>query len=180
MPPFLFGEGIPCSTMIFEKIFTNRCGCDIIKMVKKQSESVKNEDASFMKKILLWILMLSLLTALCSCDEYVSSYNAIGLVRSQTSHSCETSFYSLEGQLVFKIKKSDRGAEGNIAYSIQVDEGEIDLYYDIYGVKEELAHVKSGESVDDLGGYVEGGKTVYIIIEAKEHARGKVSIELDH
>ena len=34
MPPFLFGEGIPCSAMIFEKIFTNRCGCDIIKMVK--------------------------------------------------------------------------------------------------------------------------------------------------
>ncbi len=134
-----------------------------------------------MKKVLLWIITLSLLITLCSCDKYPNSFKAIGLVRSQTSHSCEASFYSLEeGQLVFKIKKSDRGTEGDIAYSIQVDEGEIRLYYDIYGTKEELAHVKSGESVDGFGGYVEGGKTVYIIIEATEKARGKVSVELDH
>ena len=133
-----------------------------------------------MKKILLWIMILSFLTTLCSCDRYTSSFKAIGLVRSQTSHSCEASFYSLEeGQLVFKIKKSDR-SEGNIAYSIQVDEGELRLYYDIYGTKEELAHVKAGESVDDVGGYVESEKTVYIIIEAIEKTQGKVSVELDH
>ena len=80
---------------------------------------------------------------------------------------------------MFKIKKSDVGTEGTVGYSIRVDEGELRLYYDIYGVKEELAHVKEGESVESRGGYVEGGYRVYIIIEASEGAGGKVSVELD-
>lgn len=133
-----------------------------------------------MKKIITFITILALMLTLTSCDAYTSSFSAVGLVRSNTSHSCETSFYSLEGQLVFKLKKSDVGAEGEISYSIQVEEGEVRLYYDIYGVKEELATVKAGESVDDKGGYVEGGKTVYIIIEAAEKSRGKVIVELDN
>ena len=134
-----------------------------------------------MKKTLAWILLFSLLLTLCACGQYVSSYSAIGLVRSQTSHSCETSFLSLEGQLVFNIKKSASDeAEGDISYSITVEDGEVRLYYDIYGVKEELAHVKAGESVEACGGYVEGGKPVYIIIEGSGNAHGKVSVELDH
>ena len=134
-----------------------------------------------MKKILLWTIILSLAVTLCSCDRYTNSFKAIGLVRSQTSHSCEASFYSLEeSRLVFKIKKSDLGTEGDIAYSIQVEEGELRLYYDIYGVKEELVHVKAGESVDGFGGYVEGGKTVHVIIEAAEKTQCAVSVELDH
>ena len=124
-------------------------------------------------------MMLSFLITLCSCNKYTSSYKAIGLVRKQTSHSCDASFHSLEGQLVFKIKKSASG-EGDISYSVQVDKGEIRLYYDIYGAKEELAQVKAGESVDDYGGYVESGKSVYIIIEASEKTKGKISVELDH
>ena len=131
-----------------------------------------------MKKLLLWILMLSFMITLCSCDGYVSSYSALGLVRNQTSHSCEASFYSLKGQLVFKLKKAHSEGEGNISYSVQVDEGEIRLYYDTYGTKEELVCVKAGESVDDCGGYIEGGNTVYIIIEATEKAKGKISVEL--
>ena len=133
-----------------------------------------------MKKVLSIAVVLTLLITLCSCDKYSSSYKAIGLVRSQTSHSCEASFHSLDGQLVFKIKKSDVGKEGDISYSIEAEEGEIHLYYDIYGVKEELVHVNGGESVEDRGGYVEGGHTVYIIIEATKNAMGKVSVELDH
>ncbi len=118
------------------------------------------------------------LLSLCSCDKYVSSYSAIGLVRSNTSHSCEASFLSLEGELVFKIKSSGSG-EGDIQFSVRAEEGEIHLYYDIYGTKTELAHVKAGENLSDRGGYVEGGKTVYIIIEAAKGSRGKVSVELD-
>ena len=133
-----------------------------------------------MKKILSCIMLLSLLFTLCSCDRYVSSYSALGLVKKQTSHSCEASFHSLEGRLVFKIKKSSSGAaEGDIGYSIQVDEGEIRLYYDIYGVMEELAKVNAGESVAERGGYVESEKPVYIIIEASKRAKGKISVDLD-
>lgn len=133
-----------------------------------------------MKRIISSIVLLSLIISLFSCGKYTSSYKAIGLIRNQTSHSCYASFHSLEGQLVFKIKKSESGKEGDISYSIQVDEGEIRLYYDIYGTKEELANVKAGESVENSGGYVEGGKSVYIIIEATEKAKGKISVELDN
>ena len=120
-----------------------------------------------------------MLLVMCSCGRYVSSYKALALVRNQTTHSCEASFQFLEGQLVFEIKKSDVGTEGEINYSVQLEKGEIRLYYDIYGTKEELAHVKAGESVESSGGYVEGGKPVYIIIEATDNAKGKVSVELD-
>lgn len=134
-----------------------------------------------MKKVLLWVIIIQLLIIQCSCNRYTSSFEAIGLVRSQTSHSCEASFYALkQGQLVFKIKKTKVNAEGNIAYSVKVDKGEIVIYYDIYGVKEELVRVKEGERVEDVGGYVEGGRTVYIIIEAVEETQGRVSVELDH
>lgn len=124
--------------------------------------------------------MLSILFSLCSCDKYVSSYKAIALVRSNTSHSCKASFHSLTGELVFKIKKTEKGTEGDISYSVTAQEGEIHLYYDIYGTKQELAHAKAGETVEGRGGYVEGGFTVYIIIEAAEGSRGKVSVELDN
>ena len=117
--------------------------------------------------------------SLASCDGYVSSYRAIGLVRSNTSHSCQTSFLSLDGELVFKLKKSEVGTEGDIGYKIELEEGEVHLYYDAYGTKEELAHVNAGESVDSAGGYVEGGGKGYIIIEATGNAHGKISVELD-
>ena len=133
-----------------------------------------------MKKALSFIMILALLLTLCSCSKYKSSYMAIGLVRSQTSHSCETSFYSLQGQLVFKIKKSDSGKEGDISYSVSLEEGELCVYYDIYGTKQSLAHVEAGENISARGGYIEGGKTVYIFIEGTDGAKGKVSVELDN
>lgn len=133
-----------------------------------------------MKRIISLLLLLATIFTLCSCDSYVSSYKAVGLVRSNTSHSCDVSFLSLEGELVFKLKRSDVGSEGAISYSVSAEEGEIRLYYDIYGTKEELAYVKAGESVSSKGGYIEGGKTVYVIIEATGNAHGKVSVELDN
>ena len=68
-----------------------------------------------MKKVLLWVIIIQLLIIQCSCNRYTSSFEAIGLVRSQTSHSCEASFYALkQGQLVFKIKKTDRSTSSII------------------------------------------------------------------
>ena len=123
-------------------------------------------------------MTLSLLICFISCGKYTSSYKAIGLVRSQGAHSCEASFYSLEGQLVFKIKSPSSASEYEISYSANADQGDLRIYYDIYGTKEELAHLKAGESVDTKGGYVESGKTVYIIIEAAEDTRGRVSVNI--
>ena len=133
-----------------------------------------------MKKFLSLLLALCTLIGVCGCGKYTSSYMALGLFKTQTSHSCKASFQSLKGQLVFKLKKTESGTEGDISYSIQVEEGEIRLYYDMYGTKEELISVKAGESVEGRGGYVEGGKTIYILIEATEKAKGKIEVELDH
>ena len=131
-----------------------------------------------MKRILSLFLAASLLFLLCSC-KYISSYRAIGLVRSNNSHSCKASFLSLDGELVFKLKKTDSGADGKISYTTSVEEGEVYIYYDIYGIKEELASIKAGESFTESGGYVEKGHTVYIIIEGKNNAHGKISVELN-
>ncbi|MBR2622750.1 MAG: hypothetical protein IKD15_00820 [Clostridia bacterium] len=131
------------------------------------------------KKFFSLFMTAVLLFSFGACSKYKSSYKAIGLVRMNTSHSCEASFYSLEGRLVFKLKKTDVGSEGDIYCSVQVDEGEIRLYYDIYGVKQELAHVKAGETLTERRGYVEGGYTVYIIIEAVKGTRGKIVVDLD-
>lgn len=133
-----------------------------------------------MKKFLSVSTILVLLFSLCSCGKYINSYSAIGLVKNQSSHSCYASFLTLKGRLVFKIKAPNEKSEGDISYSVEAEEGEIRLYYDAFGTKEELASVKAGESVTSKGGYVEGGKPVYIIIEANEKSHGKVSVELDN
>ena len=131
-----------------------------------------------MKRIISFLVLFTLLFSLTACDGYVSSFKAVGLVRSNTSHSCKTSFLSLEGQIVFKLKRSEAG-EGDISYSVEAKEGEIHLYYAIGDVKEELAVAKGGEKITSRGGYVEGKKPVYIIIEATEESRGAVSVDLD-
>ena len=129
-----------------------------------------------MKKLLSLILLLSLALSLCSCSKYISSYSAIGLVRSSDSHSCEASFHKLNGTLVFKVRKTD-AAEGDVSYSIKADEGEIRILYDLYGEKRELAYAKAGEILTGRGGYVEAGQDIYIIIEATD-AKGKVTVDV--
>ena len=133
-----------------------------------------------MKKIISVITSILLLLSLCSCGEYVSSYSAIGLVKSQTSHSCHAEFISLKGQLVFKLKKSDRGESGHILYTVKVEEGEINLYYDTDGEKVLLENATSGEFITEGNGNIVGGQPVYIIIETVGRAKGSVYVELDY
>lgn len=131
-----------------------------------------------MKKVLAIVLLLVLLCTLTACDDYTSSYKAFLLIRENTEHSCRASFDSLTGTLVFKVKRTETG-EGAISYSITVDEGELTLYYDAFGVKEKLATVSAGQSVTTSGGYVEKGYRVYVIIEATEGTKGSVSVDLN-
>ncbi|MBQ8433312.1 MAG: hypothetical protein IJX23_00700 [Clostridia bacterium] len=132
-----------------------------------------------MKRIFVIALLLVMLFTLTSCGEgYVSSYRAVLLVRQNTTHSCSASFHSLTGTLVFKVKRTDDG-EGAVNYSVKVTKGEIRLYYDSLGQKEELAVVTAGQTVNTSGGYVEKGYRVYVIIEATEDTQGEVSVELN-
>ncbi len=130
------------------------------------------------KRLLSLILLLFLLLSLASCEGYTSSYRAVGLIRSNTEDSCLAQFHSLEGRLVFKLRRQAAG-EGDISYSVTVEEGELTLYYDTLGTKTELCKVGAGEALTDRGGYVEAKQAVYIILEATGGTRGRVSVKLD-
>lgn len=87
-------------------------------------------------------------------------------------------FGRLDGTLVLKLKMSGKGLENSIGCKASIEEGEINVYYDAFGVKELLFNLKAGESIDERRGYIESGKTVYIIIETVTPAKGNVEIDL--
>ena len=130
-------------------------------------------------KLFLSLIICALTITLSSCSKYISSYKAIGLVRMNTLSKVETSFYSLEGTLVFKVKNPSKDSECDIDYFVQVDKGEVSIYYDNTGTKEKLVTVTKGQSIEDKGANIEKGESVYIIIEASKGSRGKVIARLD-
>ncbi len=129
-----------------------------------------------MKRIVCILLAIVLLFTFSSCSPYVSSYSAIGLVRNSFGGECSASFLKLSGRLVFELRAPD-GGEGDIKYTASLEDGEITVYYDIYGTLEPLFSASGGDEIDARGGYIEGGKRVSIVIDAKG-ARGKLSISL--
>ena len=132
-----------------------------------------------MKKILLFILCISLLFSATACTEYVSSYKALMFVRMGRGDHGSISFSSLEGTYVMKLKLRGEGQEGSIQCKASLSEGEINVYYDSLGVKEFLFNLKAGESIDERRGYIESGRTVYIIVETVTPAKdGKIEIDL--
>lgn len=132
-----------------------------------------------MKKILLCFLCLTLLLSVTACSGYVSSYKALMFVRSEMGDHATISFSKLEGTYVMKLKMKGEGQEGSIHCKASLEEGEINVYYDSLGVKEFLFNLKAGESIDERRGYIESGKTVYIIVETVTPAKeGKISIDL--
>ena len=132
-----------------------------------------------MKKTLLILLCLAVLFSSTSCNfRYISSYKALGLVRSEMGERGIAKFGRLDGTLVLKLKMSGKGLENSIGCKASIEEGEINVYYDAFGVKELLFNLKAGESIDERRGYIESGKTVYIIIETVTPAKGNVEIDL--
>lgn len=131
-----------------------------------------------MKKLLLIVLCLTLLFSSTSCGiRYMSSYKALGLIRSEMGDRGSAKFSYLDGTLVLKLKMDGEGLENSIGCKASLEEGEINVYYDWIGVKELLFNLKAGESIDESRGYIESG-SVYIIIETVTPAKGSVEIEL--
>lgn len=131
-----------------------------------------------MKKALLFVLCVILILSVTACSEYVSSYKALMLVRSEMGDHGSISFSYLEGTYVMKLKMKGEGQEGSIHCKASLDEGEINVYYDWLGTKELLFNLKAGESIDERLGYIESGHTVHIIVETVTPAKeGKLSID---
>ena len=114
-----------------------------------------------MKRLCLLSLALVMLLSLTGCGKHSSSYMAVGLVRTNGSHSAQMSFYSLDGKMVFKMKSS---GEGDVRFLGKLESGNATVYYEYRGTKSELFTIGPGEEVDSHGGYIESG-TVYVIVE---------------
>lgn len=117
-----------------------------------------------MKKLGM-IIVLVLCLCLCSCDGYHSKYKATMFVRNQDKNSCSASFSTFEGDYVFNCKRTLEG-EGGISYTASLEEGTMNVYYDVNDSKELLFTIQGGESFSDTAGVIEEGKKVYLIIEA--------------
>ena len=131
-----------------------------------------------MKKVLCILFTMLLLTfSLAGCSQYVSHYNAVGLVRSKESDSAWMSFIGFEGTEVFKLKcKSEDQAE--IVYSGELEEGSLTVYYDCGGTKKELFSLQSGENIQSAGGELPED-TIYIIVETSERCcNGNLSFKV--
>ena len=109
------------------------------------------------------LIMLSLLCVifLPGCRRYISKYKAIGFVHSNRSASAFMNFYEFEGCMVFRLKSKNAG---QIEYSAKLNTGDITVYYDISGTKNELFSIHDGEETEDVLTLPEAG-TVYILVQ---------------
>jgi hypothetical protein len=128
------------------------------------------------KRIIIGLVAILLLISLASCE--FSCYFAIGLVRITRDDYCETNFLKLDGRLVFSPRYT-KNSEAQIHYVASLEEGEVNVYYELSGGGHELLfNIKAGETLDSRGGYIEKGKQT-IIIETVSPAKGKITIEFE-
>ena len=119
-----------------------------------------------MKKTIFVLLILATVIAclcLCGCTPYNSSFKAKIFVHSNTNKSAAMSYTSFEGTYVFKMK-TDKEKSEVLEYSGHTDMGDVTVYYDCDGSKNELFSLHAG---DTLTGSVDlpTGAVVYVIVE---------------
>lgn len=129
------------------------------------------------KNVLLVLLLLASL-ALTACSSYKSSYVATLMIKSSVKGEISLEFESLDGTVVFKSRRTAEG-EGDISLDALISEGTIKVYYDSLGEKEELGSISGNKRLIAEGGYVEHGRTTYIIIEADECKGGTLKLSLN-
>ena len=120
-----------------------------------------------MKKLLILAFAVILLVSAVGCGSgYRSSYSAVGFIHSSGSDAAFMKFHSFNGTMVFKLKcESDDGAK--IAYSLTLETGTANIYYDSDGTKTELISISAGDTINTSGGELSKG-TVYLIVETSE------------
>lgn len=105
-----------------------------------------------------------LLCALClaSCSAPVSSYRAVGFVRSNTSSSAKMSFFEFEGRMVFRLKNKKAGSV--LDCSASLEEGEFRVTREQNGASSELFALSSGGETETSVTLDEAG-TFYVVVE---------------
>ncbi|MBO4421999.1 MAG: hypothetical protein J5879_01065 [Clostridia bacterium] len=121
------------------------------------------------RTVLLMFALLLITVGSVGCSKYPSHYNAVGFVHSNDTGSAYMSFYEFDGNIAFKLKCKSEDQAG-IKYSGKLEEGNITVYYDCGGTKEELFSIHSGEDIQSSGGYLPED-TIYIIVETSDKCR---------
>ena len=112
------------------------------------------------------VVTLVLCFVLSACEnKYVSRYNAMLMVRTNTSNKASVSFDSFSGTLVMHLKNKSAD-EVFIDYEGTLREGNIKVYYDFNDEKLNLFEIEAKGSVDGKTETFTGNKTIYIIIES--------------
>ena len=119
----------------------------------------------FVSVIIATVTMILCFTLSACGNKYVSHYNAMLMVRENTSNKASVSFDSFSGTYVI-ILKSNGADEVFITYEATLREGNIKVSYDYNDEKLNLFEIKTNGSVDSKTETFTGDKTIYIIIES--------------
>lgn len=128
-----------------------------------------------MKKGFAITLLVFMVLALVGCSNYRSSYSAIGLVRSNTSHRAYLNFHILKGSLVYDLKVN--GSEDMICTG-KLEEGSLTVYYDVGGSKEELVQLSGGQTFDIVMDDLKAGKVIIIVETDGKCKDGRLEFEV--
>ena len=123
-----------------------------------------------MKKTSFVLVLMLILTMLCSCGGYVKSYSATLLITSCHGDEASMDFATFKGTYHFKLKRDDT-AEHTLSLEASLAEGEMNVYVGVDGEKELLRTVKGGEDLDEtiaLDGKYDDKKAIYVILEATD------------
>ena len=116
--------------------------------------------------IIIAVVTLVLCFSLSACgNKYVSRYNAMLMVRTNTSNKASVSFDSFSGTYVIKLKNNSAD-EVFIDYEGTLGNGNIKVYYDFNDEKLSLFDIETDGSVEGKSETFTGNKTIYIIIES--------------
>ena len=121
-----------------------------------------------MKKIGFVLVLVLILTLLCSCGGYVKSYAATILITSCLGDEASMEFATFNGTYNFKLR-SDGVSDHTLDFEASLAEGEMNVYIGVDGEKELLRTVKGGESYDEtivLDDKYDNEKTIYVILES--------------
>ncbi len=116
--------------------------------------------------VIIAVVILILCFTLSACgNKYVSTYNAMLMVRTNISNKASVSFGSFSGTYVIKLKNNGADAVF-IDYEGTLGEGNIKVYYDFNDEKLNLFDIETDGFVDGKTETFTGNKTIYIIIES--------------
>ena len=125
----------------------------------------------FVSAIIATVTLVLCFTLAACGNKYVSRYNAMLMVRSNTSDKASVSFENFSGTYVMHLKNNSAD-EVFISYEAMLREGNIKVFYDFNDEKLNLFEIETDGSVDGKTETITGNQTIYIVIESDGKSSG--------